>query len=69
MKMNPGLCGQCEWARTVVSDRGSVFWMCGRAKDDVMYPKYPRIPVFACRGFVKSTDPPQSFGAEKKDPG
>ena len=47
----PGLCGDCRWARAVVSDRGSRFLRCGRADDDPSFPRYPALPVRECPGF------------------
>ena len=32
--------------------RGSVFSMCELSKTDPRYPKYPRLPVKECRGYV-----------------
>ena len=45
-----GLCGWCRWSRTVPNRRGSVFRLCGRSETDPAYPKYPWLPVRACRG-------------------
>jgi hypothetical protein len=46
-----GLCGGCRHVQRVASARGSVFWLCRRARDDPRYPKYPRLPVLRCEGF------------------
>ena len=46
-----GLCGVCRWRRTIQSGKGSIFHLCERSKVDPMLPKYPRLPVFSCRGF------------------
>lgn len=46
-----GLCARCAHARVVRSGRGSEFVMCGRAAKEPGFPKYPRLPVVACRGF------------------
>lgn len=46
-----GLCSVCEHAQRVVSGRGSTFWMCGRARDDARFRKYPPLPVVRCAGF------------------
>jgi len=35
----------------VVSARGSRFTLCERSRTDPAYPRYPRLPVLACRGF------------------
>ena len=45
-----GLCGNCAHVRRVVSGRGSEFLMCGRAKSDPRYPRYPSLPVLVCPG-------------------
>jgi len=47
-----GLCSACLYGQRVRSDRGSVFYLCGRAAIDPAYPKYPRLPVTRCAGFV-----------------
>jgi hypothetical protein len=46
-----GLCVCCRHARRLCSDRGSAFWLCGRAATDRRFPKYPRLPVLACPGY------------------
>jgi len=48
----PGLCGDCLYARIVTSARGATFYLCQRAADDPSYPRYPPIPVLSCRGYV-----------------
>jgi len=50
-----GLCGSCAHQRIVGNTRGSTFSMCGRAKTDADFPKYPRLPVVACAGY----EPPE----------
>lgn len=45
-----GLCAECEHCRQVPGGR-SVFYLCRRSQTDPAYPKYPRLPVLACRGF------------------
>jgi hypothetical protein len=47
-----GLCSVCAYAQRVKSDRGAVFYLCGRAATDPAYQKYPRLPVTSCAGFV-----------------
>ncbi len=55
-----GLCLRCAWMRRVVSDRGSVFYLCGRHRRDPTFPRYPPLPVLQCRGFAPdSTDVPE----------
>ena len=46
-----GLCASCLWARTVTSDKGSVFFLCGMSKHDSTFQKYPQLPVVECRAF------------------
>ena len=46
-----GLCASCVWVRTVENSRGSRFFLCGMAKHDPTFPKYPRLPVVDCRAF------------------
>ena len=45
-----GLCDDCRHARRVTTSRGSMFLLCGRSENDPAYPRYPRLPVLACRG-------------------
>lgn len=47
-----GLCATCHYVRAVRSERGSVFYLCERSLSDVRFPKYPRLPVLACQGYV-----------------
>lgn len=54
-----GLCDRCAHHRIIRSGRGSAFLMCGRAKDDRRYMKYPPLPVFRCEGFdAEQREPP-----------
>jgi hypothetical protein len=53
---NAGLCVTCEHVRRVMSDRGSVFYLCQLSKVDPSFPKYPRLPVLACAGYERSQD-------------
>jgi len=46
-----GLCDSCRHQKLIRNTRGSTFSMCLRSKDEPeRYPKYPRVPVTACRG-------------------
>lgn len=38
----------------MVSDRGSVFLRCERARKDPAYPKYPPLPVWNCVGYEEA---------------
>src|SRR5574340_892962 len=46
-----GLCATCAHARQIISDRGATFYQCGLSATDASFPKYPRLPVLACRGY------------------
>ena len=48
--MTFGLCDSCVHQRIVRNTRGSVFSLCGRSRTDPAFPRYPRMPVLACRG-------------------
>jgi hypothetical protein len=48
---DPGLCRDCRYSKRLESDRGSVFWRCELALEDLQFPKYPRLPVLVCRGY------------------
>jgi hypothetical protein len=39
--------------RQIKSDKGSVFYLCGRSATDASFPKYPRLPVLQCRGYER----------------
>jgi hypothetical protein len=45
-----GLCEGCRWAHAVRTPR-SLFWLCGRSREDSRYERYPRLPVVRCEGF------------------
>ena len=62
--MPRGLCRECEHAREVRSDRGSVFVMCGLARQKPGYPRYPSLPVRACPGFSKADSVNQDLNGE-----
>jgi hypothetical protein len=48
-----GLCDSCRHQRVVPNTRGSRFSLCERSRNDPAYPKYPRLPVTACRGWQR----------------
>ena len=48
-----GLCSDCVHARRVASERGSVFVMCQLSLTDARFPKYPRLPVLSCSGYLR----------------
>lgn len=47
-----GLCETCRHAR-VLASRTSLFLRCGRAETDPSFPRYPPLPVVACRGYER----------------
>jgi hypothetical protein len=51
-----GLCADCKHMKQIVSERGRVFYQCGRGLSDPEFPKYPRLPVLICRGY-EPTEP------------
>jgi hypothetical protein len=46
-----GLCKNCQYARRIETDRGSIFFMCGLSFENSRFVKYPRLPVLVCSGF------------------
>jgi hypothetical protein len=48
-----GLCNTCTYQQLVRNTRGSTFSLCGRSREDPAYPRYPRLPVLACRGYER----------------
>jgi hypothetical protein len=49
-----GLCGDCTHARRIESARGSVFILCQLSSTDPRFPKYPRLPVLSCPGYLQA---------------
>jgi hypothetical protein len=47
-----GLCESCRNVKVVETRKGSRFYLCTLAEVDARFPKYPRIPVLQCRGYV-----------------
>jgi hypothetical protein len=50
--IDPGLCATCQHCRTIVSDRGSVFYLCQMSFSDPRFRKYPALPVLECLGYA-----------------
>ncbi len=46
-----GLCDDCVAARRLRSRR-STFLLCTRSASDPAFPRYPRLPVVTCPGYV-----------------
>jgi hypothetical protein len=51
-KTRVGLCAGCRFAHVIESERGSIFYLCERSRTDPAFPKYPRLPVLQCAGYV-----------------
>jgi hypothetical protein len=49
-RVGAGLCDHCRHQQVVPTAR-SAFSLCLRSREDPRFPRYPPIPVFACRGF------------------
>ena len=45
-----GLCDSCRHQQIVRTTRGSTFSLCRRWKEDLRFPRYPRLPVLRCAG-------------------
>jgi hypothetical protein len=52
-----GLCDACTHQRRVGNSRGSTFSLCGLARTDERFAKYPRMPVLRCGGFAARPEP------------
>ncbi len=57
-----GLCQDCAFARVIRSDRGAVFYQCGKSFEDPSFPKYPRLPVLECAGYRPLDATPKPVG-------
>ena len=53
---NIGLCARCCHVETIVSARGSTFYLCQLALTDPRFSKYPTLPVLACEGYQPLTE-------------
>lgn len=47
-----GLCDGCRNVKVVETRKGSRFYLCTVSEVDPRFPKYPRLPVVRCLGFV-----------------
>jgi hypothetical protein len=52
VRLRTGLCAACLYARRIESARGSEFFLCERSATDPAFPKYARLPVLECSGYV-----------------
>jgi hypothetical protein len=60
-----GLCQRCACRRDVVTAT-SRFVLCTRAFADPAYPKYPRLPVLHCVGYLERA-PEDESGQKERD--
>ncbi len=51
-----GLCARCAHVRLVPGRGAAVFYLCERSFEDPAYPRYPAIPVLACRGYEAAAE-------------
>lgn len=51
-----GLCDTCAHQRLIHNTRGSTFSLCERSRTDPSFPRYPRLPVRECHGWVRRGD-------------
>jgi hypothetical protein len=47
-----GLCANCVHSRFIESAKGSRFLLCQLSQSNPDFPKYPRLPVLSCPGYV-----------------
>ena len=47
-----GLCTDCLNVRVIDNRHGSRFYLCRLSEVDPRFPKYPRLPVLRCLGYV-----------------
>jgi hypothetical protein len=50
--VDAGLCETCLHSRRIISDRGSVFFLCQLSFSNPQFRKYPRLPVSECPGYA-----------------
>ena len=48
-----GLCPDCRHVKRLCNDRGSTFYLCGRARLDASLPRYPPQPRLVCQGYER----------------
>ena len=47
-----GLCVNCSYGRVVTGKNEVTYYLCERSFFDAGFPKYPRLPVLRCSGYV-----------------
>lgn len=51
-----GLCVSCRFVDVITSSKASTFYRCRLADTDASFPRYPALPVLACRGYQQAED-------------
>jgi hypothetical protein len=59
-----GLCETCANVRIVETRKGSRFYLCTLSEVDPRFPKYPRLPVLLCAGYVRADVPVAAVSEE-----
>jgi hypothetical protein len=62
-----GLCVKCVHARVVRSDRGAAFYLCQLSATDSRFPKYPRLPVENCLGYLANENAARCTPGQSND--
>lgn len=57
-----GLCADCRYMKVIYSDRGKIFYQCGKSFEDARFPKYPTLPVRMCPAYEAKSQPPGDSG-------
>jgi hypothetical protein len=50
LRKTVGLCERCRHVRMLRSDRSSIFYQCALSFTDMLFRKYPTLPVLFCLG-------------------
>jgi hypothetical protein len=51
-----GMCGGCRYASVKTTRRSTTYLRCTRAAWDDRLPRYPRLPVLNCTGFMPADE-------------
>ena len=63
-----GLCDRCRNVKRVQTRTGSTFYLCQLSSVDPRFPRYPRLPVVRCLGFVVDAAAAEEGGAGPSRP-
>lgn len=66
MSVFAGLCATCRHMRPVRSRSGSLFRLCLLSREDPRFPRYPKLPVLQCSGYIEE-DPEEDEGSGSVD--